>query len=47
VITAHDIENARRLWIAARGTPDEDRARASLELLVEQAKREHRIKKAS
>lgn len=41
MVTGKDIEAARRVYIAARGTPREDAAHVSLKALVEQAKREH------
>ena len=41
MITSHDIERARRAYVAAIGTPDESRAKADLLTLIAQAKREH------
>lgn len=47
MVTAQDIENARRLRDAAIGTPDEQARQRDLEILVAQAKREHRVRVAS
>ena len=47
MVTAQDIENARRLYVAALGTPREQEARADFELLIEQARRQHRERRAS
>lgn len=47
MVTAKDIEYARRLLADALDTPREEQCRRDLETLVAQAKREHRVKVAS
>lgn len=47
MITALDIEKARRAYVAAIGTSREEQARKDMETLIAQAKREHKIRGAS
>jgi hypothetical protein len=44
MVTSKDIEAARRLYVAARGTARENEAKTDLLVLIEQAKREHRMR---
>jgi hypothetical protein len=46
MITATDIERARRVYVAAIGTICEDAARSALETLVAKAKQEHAQREA-
>jgi len=40
MVTAQDIENARRVYVAALGAERERQARADLVTLIEQARRQ-------
>jgi hypothetical protein len=41
MVTAKEIEIARRAWVAVRGTKQEASAKSDLLVLIAQAKRDH------
>lgn len=47
MVTAQDLENARRIWVAAMGTDRGQAAKTDYMVLLAQAKREHRVRRAS